>query len=52
VPKPEGMQHFVHGFEVGLTTFIKPMTNAALGSPHAFGEFFLREFELAQFRSD
>ena len=52
VPQPKGMQHFVHRFEVGLTTFVKPMTNTALGSPDAFGEFFLREFQLAQFRSD
>ena len=52
VLQPQGVQHFVHREQVGLTAFIEPMPNAPLGSANAFGEFLLREFLLAQFGSD
>ena len=37
VLKPKGMQHVVHRRQVGLTAFIEPMADPALGSPDAFG---------------
>ena len=42
----------VHVFDAGFTTFVEPVTNAALGHPEALGEYLLSDFEFTHLGLD